>query len=181
MKVYFVTSNKNKVREFEKILKMPLKNISLNLTELQSIEIEEVVKYKAKQAFEAVKKPVIVEDTGLYFEDWKGLPGALIKIFSQTLGYKKLCQILGKNRKAKAKTVIGYFDGKEYREFTGELKGKIASSPRGSNNFGWDVIFIPQSRRKTLAEMTLEEKNKISMRKKAADKLRKFIIKNKIV
>jgi XTP/dITP diphosphohydrolase len=180
MEIYFATGNKNKVKEFEEILKIPLKSVNLELPEPQTLNPKEVVAFKAKRAFEIIKKPVIVEDTGLHFKVWNGLPGALIKVFSRALGYKKLCELLGKERRAKAQTVIGYFDGKEYRTFFGELKGKIALSPKGSNNFGWDVIFVPENSSKTLAEMTPEEKNKISMRKKAIDKLKKFLTENKI-
>jgi len=181
MEIYFITGNKNKLKEFEQILGFPLKHIKLNLMEIQTIEAKKAAKHKAKQAFEIIKKPVIVEDTGLYFSAWEGLPGALIKIFAETIGYKKLCELLGKERTAKAQTVIGYFDGKKYRDFIGEISGRIAYRPRGKNNFGWDVIFIPKGKKKTLAEMSFEEKNKISMRKKAIEKFKKFLLKTKII
>ena len=56
------------------------------------------------------------------------------------------------------------------RYFEGNLSGRIVR-PRGKNGFGWDMIFLPAGRKKTLAEMTLEEKNKISMRRAAFQKL----------
>lgn len=173
--IYFVTGNKNKVREFEEILGFKLKNVVLNLDEIQTIEVEKIVEHKTREAFNKIKKPVITEDTGLYFEAWKGLPGALSKIFGETIGYSGLCGLLKNNRKAKAKTVIGYFDGKDYRSFSGEISGSIAKTPKGNTNFGWDNIFIPRGHNKTFAEMLLEEKNNISMRKIALEKLRVFV------
>jgi len=175
MEICFVTSNENKLREFEEILGFNLKQIELDLDEIQAVEVEKVVEHKTKQAFERIKKPVITEDTGLYFEAWNGLPGALIKWFDKTIGYANLCELLGKNRKAKAQTIVGYFDGKNYRSFIGEISGKIASRPKGNAGFGWDIIFIPDGYKKTFAEMRPEEKNKISMRKIALEKFKEFL------
>lgn len=148
METYFVTSNENKFREFKEILGMKLKRVNLDINELQAVEAEKVVEDKVKQAFNKIKKPVICDDTGLYFEAWNGLPGVLIKFFEKTIGYPTLCKLLKNNRKAKAKTVIGFFDGKNYMDFSGEISGTIAKKPRGENNFGWDVIFIPNGYKK---------------------------------
>jgi len=174
MTICLVTSNKEKLREFEKILGFKLKNISLDLNEIQAVEVKKVVEHKTKQAFEIIKKPIITEDTGLYFEAWNGLPGALAKLFDRTIGYRSLCKLLKNNRRARAQTVIGYFDGKNYKSFIGETPGTIARTPKGKNGFGWDLIFIPRGHKKTFAQMTSEEKNAISMRKIALEKLRKF-------
>jgi len=175
MMIYFVTANKNKLREMESILELKLKHINLDLDEIQAVEVRKVVEHKTKKAFQKIRKPVLVEDTGLYFKAWNGLPGALIKWFDLTLGYKELCQLLGKSRQARAQTVIGYFDGKRYKDFIGEIKGSIAKNPKGKRGFGWDSIFIAQIHKKTFAQMTPEEKNNISMRKIAALKLKNFL------
>lgn len=173
--MYFVTSNKNKLREFEEILGIKLEQIELDLDEIQEVDVERVVEHKAREAYKKTKKPVIVEDTGLYIEEWNGLPGALVKWFERTIGYEKLARMIEKNRKAYAKTVIGYFNGKEYKNFIGEIKGSIAEKPRGKTGFGWDVIFIPKGHDRTFAEMGGEEKNKISMRRLALEGLKKFL------
>lgn len=180
MIVYFVTGNKNKLKEVEGILGFKLRHISLDLDEIQAVEVKKVVEHKARQAFENIKKPVLVEDTGLYIEAWNGLPGALTKWFHETIGYKKVCQLLKNNRKARAQDIIGYFDGKEYRHFVGEVKGTIAKAPRGKHGFGWDSIFIPKKHKITYGQMTANEKNKISMRKIAWKKAKKFL-KNKTI
>ncbi len=176
-KVILITSNQNKLREFEKILGFKIRNISLDLDEIQAVNVEDVIEHKTKQAFERVGEPVLCEDTGLYFDAWGGLPGALIKWFDKTIGYNNLCGLLQENRKARAETVISYFNGTDYLSFKGETLGSISLSPMGTTNFGWDPIFIPDGFSKTFAQMTAEEKNKISMRKIALKKFRDFYIK----
>jgi len=174
----FVTGNRNKLREFEDILGIKLDNSDVGLDEIQSIEVEEVAKHKAKQAFQILRQPVIVEDTGLYFEEFNGFPGALIKFLIKNISLEKICSFLKENRMAKVITCIAYCDNDGVKIFTGEIKGIIADFPRGDNNFGWDPIFIPEGADKTFAEMG-EEKNKISMRKQALDKLKLFLLDKK--
>ena len=173
--ILLVTSNRNKLREFEQILGFRIENAALDLDEIQTVEVEDVVEHKAKQAFERIKKPVLCEDTGLYFDEWNGLPGALMKWFGRTIGYENLCSLLRENRKARAKTVIGYFDGKNYESFKGEVAGTISLFPKGTGNFGWDPIFIPEGSDRTFAQMTTEEKNEISMRRIALEELKRFL------
>jgi len=177
-KIYFVTSNKNKLKEAEDILELKLNQINLDLIEVQEIETAEVVKQKAKTAFDLIKKPILVEDTGLYIEKWNGFPGALIKWMLKTIGNRRICELLGKNRKAFVKTCFCLYNGKNFNIFTGELKGKIPNKPKGKSGFGWDPIFQPNNYSETFAQMSQQEKNKISMRKIALTKLKDFL-KNK--
>lgn len=171
----FVTGNHQKLKEFEEILEVKLDSLDLNLNEIQSVEVEEVSEYKARQAYEILKEPVIVEDTGLYFEELKGLPGALIKFFVKKLALGHICSLVKENRNAKAITCIAYFDGKELKTFVGETKGEIAIEARGNNGFGWDPIFIPEGYDRTFAELTDEEKMSKFMRKEAIKKLKDFL------
>jgi len=173
--IYLATNSKEKIEEFEDILGFKPKRTNLSFEEIQAIKVEEVIEHKTKQAFNEIERSVICEDTGLYLEEWKGLPGALAKIFENSIGWKKVCEMIQKNRKAKAETIIGFYNGKKYKSFKGEIKGTIAESPRGENGFGWDKIFIPKGFEKTFAEMTPQEKNEISMRKIALEKLKTFL------
>ncbi len=175
MKIYFVTGNMNKLREFEQILGTKLKSVKMHVDEIQAIDVKKVVEHKTKQAYEKIGRPVITEDTGLYLEAWKGLPGALIKWFDKAIGYKNIPNLLEGSRKAKAQTVIGYFDGKTYENFIGEVSGTISQRSRGKTDFGWDLMFVPKGYSKTFAEMRPEEKNQISMRRIALEKFKKFI------
>ncbi|MFZ3054675.1 MAG: RdgB/HAM1 family non-canonical purine NTP pyrophosphatase [Minisyncoccales bacterium] len=171
----FATGNHQKLKEFEDILGIKLNHSDLDLDEIQSTEVEEVAKHKVKQVYDLLKEPVIVEDTGLYFEELNGLPGALVKFFVKKLTLEKICSLIKENRKAKAVTCIAYFDGENLKTFIGETKGKIAEEPRGTNGFGWDPIFIPEGYDKTFAELADEEKTSKFMRKEAIEKLKEFL------
>ncbi len=173
--IYLATASKDKIREFEEILGFKLKRTTFDFEEIQSVKVKKVIRHKTKQAFKEIERSVICEDTGLYLEEWGGLPGALAKIFEEKLGWEKVCQMIQKNRKAKAETIIGFYDGKKYKSFKGEIEGEITESPRGENGFGWDSIFIPKGKEKTFGEMKKEEKNEISMRKEALIKLKKYL------
>jgi non-canonical purine NTP pyrophosphatase (RdgB/HAM1 family) len=172
----FATGNHQKLKEFEAILGIKLNHSDLDLDEIQSVDVEEVAIHKAQQAYEILKEPVIVEDTGLYFEELNGLPGALIKFFVKKLTLNQICSLIKENRKAKAVTCIAFFDGKELKTFKGETKGEISIEPRGTNGFGWDSIFVPEGYSQTFAEITSEEKEDKFMRKEAIKLLKAYIL-----
>ncbi len=172
----FITGNKNKVKEFQEILGFKLDHMGLDLEEIQEIDIKKVSEDKARKAFNIVKKPVIVEDTGLFFEALNGLPGALIKWFEERLTYLEICNLLKENRNATARTCVSYYNGNNLKQFIGEVHGQISKTPKGKNGFGWASIFIPNGSNKTFAEMNSKEKYSLSMRKIALDKLKKDLL-----
>jgi len=171
---FFATKNENKLREVNEILGRTLEHVSVELFEPQSVDVEEVVREKAKDAFRKTGTVVLVEDTGLAFAAWNGLPGALIKWFLEAVGNEGILKMLvgETNRKAVAKTAVGFFDGTQSRVFVGEISGTIPEAVRGTSNFGWDPIFIPDGYQKSFAEMTPAEKNAISMRKLALERMK---------
>ncbi len=80
------------------------------------------------------------------------------------------------DRSAYFETVISYINLKgEVFRFTGRLDGYISEIEKGSGEFGYDKIFIPENSQKSLAEMTIEEKNQISHRARAMAKFKKFL------
>ena len=180
MSIYFVTSNENKFNEVKSILKTDLERKDIDLSEIQDIKQEKIIKHKARQAFLSLKKPVLIEDTGLFIKAWNGFPGALIKWFLKIVGNEGICKMMEneKVRNATAKTYFCLYNGKKYDVFVGEIKGKVPNKPKGKTNFGWDPIFIPDNFKKSFAEMSKEEKNAISMRAIALEKLKNFL-KNK--
>ena len=175
--IYFVTSNENKLKEARAILKdFDIQQIKMDLPELQG-EPEDIVREKAMLACNKLKKPVFVEDTCLCFEALGGLPGPYIKHFEEKLGYANIVRLLDsfKNKNAKAIVSIGYCEpGKSPQILQGTCDGSIVS-PRGKNNFGWDVIFVPKGYDKTLAEMPQEFKNSIFHRAAAFNKFREYL------
>jgi len=172
--IAFVTGNMGKVREAERIIGVSLKQVALELEEMQEIAVEPVVRKKALQAYAILREPVLVEDTGFYIQAWNGLPGALIKWFLKALGTEGICRLMQgeKDRTVTAVTLFGYYDGSRYHSFAGEVVGVIPQTPRGTGGFGWDPIFQPLGSEKTFAEMMPEEKDQVSMRRRALERLR---------
>jgi len=176
MELWFVTSNENKLQETSKFLNMGLSRVDAHLQEIQAINVEDVVKEKSKQAFALVNKPVLVEDTGLYISKLNNFPGALIKWLLDAAGSEGICEMLkGPDRGAYAETYFCMYDGKDFKLFTGRVDERIVEHPKGSGGFGWDNIFQPEGYAVTFAEMSMEEKNKISMRGKALAKLKDYL------
>ncbi len=171
---YFATGNQNKLREVNEILGRNLEQIAIELYEPQGLDVAAVIREKAEDAFHKTGKFVLVEDTALEFRAWNGLPGALIKWFLDTVGNEGLLKMLTdvEDRRAVAKTAVGFFDGNNAHVFVGEIEGTIADTIRGSGGFGWDPIFIPDGFDKSFAEMTSQEKNAVSMRSRALEKMK---------
>ena len=174
----FVTGNPNKAKEAGDILGTPLEQVEVaDLFEIQTKDLDELVRHKAQQAYDALKCPVMVEDSGLVFHAWNGLPGALVKWFETTVGCEGMLKMLQsfENRGAKAICCFAVHDGENIQIVHGEVEGSIANEIRGSNGFGWDVLFIPEGYKKTYAEMNSEEKNAISHRKRALESLKELL------
>jgi XTP/dITP diphosphohydrolase len=174
--IYFITGNANKLREAKKILGVELKSKNIDLPEIQALMVKEIIKDKAKRAYEILQKPLIVEDVGLYIKAWNDFPGAFIKWVIKTKGCEGIIKSMGnyKNREAFVEAGICYYDGKEFKTFFGKVKGTIPFEKRGESRFGLDPSFIPDGYEKSFAEMTSEEKNKISHRGIAFKKLKEF-------
>lgn len=170
------------MKEAQAILGLPLEIADIDPEEIQSLDSTTIVTHKVRQAFERVKKPVFVEDVAVHIDAWGGFPGPFIKFILKAGGNALLLKMLSdeKNRKAVARCTIGYHDGNTAHTFVGEMNGTIAFSETGKNGFGWDPIFIPEGMTKTLAELSAQEKNEISNRKKALVQLQNFIVKNNI-
>jgi non-canonical purine NTP pyrophosphatase (RdgB/HAM1 family) len=173
-RLLFVSSNPGKVREVEAILGTPVEQLELDLPEIQALDVAEVARYKAMTAFERAGQPVLVEDTGLYIEALRGLPGALVRWFLATIGPGGICNLIpeGADRSARARTAVAYCDGGNVEIFTGEMSGVIVLKPAGDGGFGWDPIFQPAGASRTFAEMDMAEKTIYSMRRQALEHLR---------
>lgn len=176
--IKFVTGNINKVREAGEILGVSLQQIDIpELYELQTHDPEAIVRHKLSQAYEIVKGPVLVEDSGLIFSAWNGLPGALVKWFETTVGCEGMLKMLEPfdNKEAIALCYVGLHDGSKMTIAKGEVRGRVADRLRGTSGFGWDVFFIPEGHDLTYAEMPAAEKNAISHRKRAFEALKEMI------
>lgn len=140
--------------------------------------IEEIAKFKCKEAAKVVEGPVITEDTALCLEALGGLPGPYIKWFVKDVGLEGIVRMLegfpSEKRGAEAICTFAYASGPKDEPilFQGRISGQIVP-PRGPRQFGWDPIFQPvHSSGQTFAEMSASVKNGISHRTRALQKLR---------
>ncbi len=174
-KLYFATSNTHKHQELQAILGVPVSRIDIDLPEIQALDVTDVVRAKAMQAYEQTGNVVLVEDTGLV----RGLrdAGRVDALVLQTIGNEGLCRMMaGERNRSAIQTAIGMYDGRDMLVCEGEVPGVIAERPIGDHGFGWDAIFQPDGQSqevKTFAEMTPEEKNRVSPRRLAAEALRR--------
>lgn len=174
--ITFITGNQNKADYLSKYLGHPVDHVKLDLDEIQSTDLRQIVKHKVRKAYKKIKKPVIVEDVSLEFEALNGLPGPFIKFFVEKVPFEIICSMIdGNTRKATARCVFGYFDGDNIRLFEGSLDGKIAKSPSGSNGYGWDKIFIPKGYFVTRASLGKEDDKKTYLQFKPFEKLKEYL------
>ena len=173
----FATTNANKLREFNEILGWDLEQHEIDLLEPQGLDVVSIVETKAADAYARIGKPVLVEDTGLELLAWNGLPGALIKWFMETVGREGFLKLLvsEKDRRAVARTAVGFADSTGPHVVVGERHGSIASRVRGEHGFGWDSIFIPDASDETYAEMGAVKKNLDSQRTRALRALKELV------
>ena len=169
--ITLVTGNKGKLKEYESLLP---KNIPITFTtrevdinEIQSLDLEVIVRDKLERAFNMIHAPVIVEDVAAGLTSLNGLPGPFIKFFEEKLGKSALFTLAKQPDEPVIITCItGYYDGERMVVGVGELHGKVVA-PRGYNGFGFDSVIVPDGETQTMAEMSTEKKNTISHRGKA--------------
>ncbi len=161
MNITFITGNQKKADYLAKYLGHPVDHVKLDLDEIQSLDLNEIVEHKVRQAYDKIKTAVIVEDVSLEFEALNGLPGPFIRFFVDNVPFEKICSMInGQSRRAKAKCVFGFYDGETVKLFEGGLSGEIAEVPTGENGYGWDRLFIPDGYSSTRAELNEEEDQK---------------------
>lgn len=167
--ITFITGNERKVIELNRILGTDFTHQKVDVPEIQSLDLEEVVTEKAKAAYAIVGKPVVVEDTALIFHALGKLPGTFIKFFAEELNYEGLCNLLHdkKDRSATVKACVALYDGENMKVFKGACDGTIAYTPHDGEGFGFDCIFIPEGYGKTWSEMDNSVKDEMSHRAKA--------------
>lgn len=193
MKLIVASNNQHKISEIKKILeKLDMNVVSLKDAGID-IEVEEDGKTfeenaykKAKEVFDIVKDGyVLADDTGLMVDAINGAPGVYSARFSgEGVTYEKnnaklldlLKNVQDKDRGAKFVCVMVLIMGdSRIVKVRGEIEGRILREPRGKNGFGYDPLFYVEKFGKTFAEMSDEEKNSVSHRGRALEKLREAL------
>ncbi len=184
MKLNFVTSNKNKVKEVQRIVGKGyiLNHIFMKYPELRSDYSDEIAESSAKQLADKLNKTIIVEDSGLFIKGLNGFPGTSSAYIHKRIGLQGILKLMKniKNREARYISAVAYCEpGKKPVSFLGVEKGKIANKIRGKYGFGHDSIFIPQRNKKTYGEMKNADAMK-KFRKQAVHKLIKYLRTKKV-
>lgn len=187
-KIVFATNNQHKLEEVRHYLKdiyevISLKEIGFHEDIPEPYHtLEENALTKSKTIFEKFGLDCFADDTGLEVDALNGAPGVFSARYagpncSFEDNVKKLLSELDgqENRNAQFRTVISLIlHGKEYY-FNGEVKGEISLNRSGEKGFGYDPIFVPEGLSTSFAEMSLDDKNKISHRGRAVAKLIEFL------
>ena len=187
MDIRFVSKNTSKFNEvetlFQNMNEIKIIHIEENISELQTENIEKLIRDKVLKAFKLIGRPLFVDHTCFYIESLGNFPGGLTQLVWDSLQADNFSRLFGNltNTSVTAQTTIAYCDAKKIYTFEGKIKGKIASQPRGNSEFQWDTIFIPDNnnlKNQTFAEMGNQRKNEFSMRKIALEKFHFFLQRN---
>ena len=191
----FATHNSHKAEEIQSLLEGIYAITDLRqLNHLDDVPedretLEGNAAMKAWHIFNIFKKDCFADDTGLEVEGLNGAPGVYSARYAEMTGDRRkeesvssanirklLNRLEGEtNRQARFRTVICLIlDGKEYF-FKGMVKGIITEQERGTEGFGYDPVFLPEGYKRTFAEMSLDEKNRISHRAEAVKGLAEFL------
>lgn len=176
-KLVLVTQNKHKLTELRPLFKrfdVSFETTSVEKFEIRADNVETVAREAALIAYDALKRPVVLDDTGLFIDALNGFPSTYSGYVLKAIGNAGILRLMSDidKRDAKFVTAVGYADGDAVRTFIGIMPGKIAQAPAGEEGFGYDPIFVPQGETRTYAQLSLTEKVKISHRTKA---FRKFL------
>ncbi len=187
-KLIFATNNKNKVEEVRHLLgsrfeinSLSESSINIDIAEPYDTLAENATE-KAEVIYRLTNKDCFAEDTGLMVDSLGGEPGVKSARYAgenathENNVDKLLLKLEGKaNRAATFKTIICLIESGRQVIFEGTCKGTIIAEKRGNMGFGYDPVFVPDGAIATFAEMTMDEKNLYSHRKKAVVKLINYL------
>lgn len=173
----FITGNANKAAYFEKYAGVEVDHHKLDLDEIQSLDLVEVVTHKAKQAYDILQKPVFVEDVSMEISSLGRLPGTFIKFFIHELGLEKICRLadISDDRSAIGRTAYGYCDENGVQVFEGWINGSIPEHPLGESGFGWDPVFIPEGYKVSRAQLSEDDYQRVYLQIKPIKQLAEYL------
>ena len=171
-----VTGNPGKAREAARLAGVELEHVAIDLPEIQSMDLREVLLAKADAAWQRLGRALIVEETGLELAGMNGFPGPLVKWMLGAIGPEGVARaaIASGDAGATARCRILLRDeaGDLVAEATTE--GTLVLPPRGPHGFGWDPVFQPKGEHRTYGELSDEQKDAISHRGRAWRRLRRL-------
>jgi XTP/dITP diphosphohydrolase len=189
MTLVFASNNEHKIKEINSLLGSSFKLLSLHDIKInedipeEEPTIEGNALSKARFVYNLTGRDVFADDTGLEIKSLNGLPGVHSARFAgeskdSSANIEKVLSMLGDTepREARFRTVIALILKKKEYLFEGTVNGTITYVKSGVEGFGYDPIFMPDGKHSTFAEMELAEKNTVSHRARAFEKLREFLL-----
>jgi len=165
----FVTGNAGKLAEARRIVGPGLESVAVDLPEIQSLDLEEVLEAKAAAARSGVAGAIVVEETGLELSALGGFPGPLVRWMLASVGAEGIarCALALGDARAVARCVLLAVDGERHLSAEGSTTGNLVLPARGQGGFGWDSVFVPDGETRTYGEMSDGEKDAVGHRGRA--------------
>ena len=184
--IYYATGNNGKFAEVKYFFQhnapeMSVQQFAADIEEIQSLDQEKIAIDKAQKAWDILKKPLLVDDSGIFFDAYPLFPGTMSKFIYQSLGFEGVLKLVDANNKAAFILKLVYTDGKQMQVFEGRCDGIIVrptdfSAPK---QLPFKAIFKPDGSNKTYAELfNTPEFSKFAFRERA---LKKFLMWHKTV
>ena len=164
-----VTGNPDKAAEAERILGRPVPTVTVDLPEIQSLDLLAVLHAKGEEAWRRLGRPLVVEETGLGLDALGGFPGPLVRWMLEAAGPEgvaRTARALG-DPGAGARCALLYRDAAGAVVAEGADRGELVLPARGDAGFGWDVVFRPEGAAGTYAELGAEYKDRHGHRGRA--------------
>ena len=164
-----VTGNADKLAEARRIVGAELEAVALDLPEIQSLDLEQVLRAKADEAWRRLQRPLVVEDTGMELSALGGFPGPLVKWMLDAVGPEGLarCALSLGDPHAIVRCQVLYLDGETAVIGEGVDRGELVLPARGDAGFGWDPVFVAEGSTRTWGERGQEAKDRHGHRGKA--------------
>ena len=173
--ITFITGNQHKVKEAKGIFDnfgIELEHADLGYPEIQG-NLVDVAQYGAKHVAKRLSSPVIVEDAGIFIRALKWFPGTYSSYVQDTLGNQGILKLMSDNldRYAEFRSAVGFCTPKTEPEiFLGTVSGCIGYIEKGNNGFAYDPLFTPEGYDKTFGELSINEKNEFSHRRRSLER-----------
>ena len=180
-RIWYATTNYGKFEEVKRYIKqhepsIEIKQLATELHEIQSMDQKAIAVNKAEQAWNIVKEPVLVDDSGIYFEQYNNFPGTLTKFVYHGIGYEGLLKLVKENNRAFFRLYMVYKDQHKTEIFEGLCHGQIIRPKKfeAHPKLPYDAIFLPDESDKTYAELRgTPDEHKFAYRLRA---LKKFLL-----
>ena len=159
--IYYATGNPGKFDEVKRFIEehepsITLKQFDIDIPEIQSLDQKKIALYKAREAWKRLKKPLLVDDSGFYFDAYKNFPGTLTKFVYEGLGFEGIFALAKKNNKGSLILHLIYMDKPDScHSFVGKCAGQIVEPKEWKvlPTLPWDTVFLPDGTDKTYLEM----------------------------